>query len=182
MDPQKPDYVRPALIAGAAAGVLSAIPFIGAANCLCCLWIVGGAAVAVKLMAGASPTLLRPGDGAIVGALTGITAAVVDSIVSIPLRSFNLALARRLLDKASEIGGELPAGLDGIFNSSGAVTPGWFVLGLLFSSAVLAVMGALGGVIGVALFVKKKVPPSGPPPSGGPAASSKDLPGPPDAS
>jgi hypothetical protein len=182
MNPQKPDYVRPALIAGAAAGVLSAIPFIGAANCFCCLWIVGGAAVAVRLMAAATPTLLRAGDGAVVGALTGITAAVVDSIVSIPLRSFNLALARRLLDKAAELGGELPAGLDGIFNSSGALSPGWFILGLLFSAAVLAVMGALGGVIGVALFAKKVLPPSGPPSSPGPAAPAKDLPGPPDAS
>jgi hypothetical protein len=182
MDPQKPDYVRPALIAGAAAGVLSAIPFIGAANCLCCLWIVGGAVVAVKLMAAATPSLLRAGDGAIVGALTGITAAVVDSIVSIPLRSFNLALARRLLDKAAELGGELPAGLDGIFNSSGGVSPGWFILGLLFSAAVLAVMGALGGIIGVTLFAKKAVPPSGPTPSPGPPAPPGGLTGPPDAS
>jgi hypothetical protein len=182
MNPQKPDYVRPALIAGAAAGVLSAIPFIGAANCFCCLWIVGGAAVAVKLMAAASPALLRAGDGAVVGALTGITAAVVDAIVSIPLRSFNLALARRLLDKAAELGGELPAGLDGVFNSSGMVSPGWFVLGLLFSAAVLAVMGALGGVIGVALFAKKAVPPPGPPPAGGQPAPPQGLSGPPDAS
>jgi hypothetical protein len=172
MDPQKPDYFRPALIAGAVAGLLSGLPFIGAGNCICCLWIVGGAAMAVRLLAAQTRTLLTAGDGAVVGALTGITAAVVDAIVSIPLRSFNMDLARRILDKASEFGGDMPAGLDEIFNRSGAVSPGWFLLGLFISAALFAVMGALGGIIGVSLFGKKALPPLAPPSA---------PPGPPDA-
>jgi hypothetical protein len=172
MDPQKPDYFRPALIAGAVAGLLSGLPLIGAGNCICCLWIVGGAAMAVRLLAARTRVLLTTGDGAVVGALTGITAAVVDAVVSIPLRSFNMDLARRILDKASEFGGDMPAGLDEILNRSGAVSPGWFLLGLLLSAAVFAVMGALGGIIGVSLFGKKALPPVAPPPA---------PPGPPDA-
>ena len=175
MNPQRPEYLRPALVAGAVAGLLSGLPFIGAGNCVCCLWIVGGAAMAAKMLAAATPTLLTAGDGAVVGALTGIVAAVVDAIVSIPLRSFNLGLARRLIDKAAELGGEMPSGVGGILNSSsGVLTPGWFLLGLFVSAAIFALVGALGGIIGVSLFGKKSLPPA-------PAAPPPPPPGPSDA-
>ena len=180
MNPQRPEYLRPALVAGAVAGLLSGLPFIGAGNCICCLWIVGGAAMAAKLLAAATPTLLTAGDGAVVGALTGIVAAVVDAIVSIPLRSFNLGLARRLIDKAAELGGEMPSGLSGILNgNSSFLSPGWFLLGLFVSAAMFAVVGALGGIIGVSLFGKKGLPPATSPPA--PAAPPPPAPGPTDA-
>ena len=166
MNPQRPEYLRPALIAGAVAGLLSGLPFIGAGNCICCLWIVGGAAIAAKLLAAATPGLLKAGDGAVVGALTGIVAAVVDAVVSIPLRSFNLGLARRLLDKAVEFGGEMPTGLDEIVNGSSVLSVGWFLLGLFISAAVFAIMGTLGGIIGVSLFGKKSLPPASSRPPG----------------
>jgi len=179
MNPQKPEYFRPALIAGAVAGLLSGLPFIGAGNCVCCLWIVGGAAVAAKLLAAATPGLLRASDGAVVGALTGIVAAVVDAVVSIPLRSFNLGLARQILDKASELGGQMPPGLADVLNgSSSYLSPGWFLLGLLVSAAVFAVMGALGGIIGISLFGRKALPPAPPP---APAVPPQSPPGPSDA-
>jgi hypothetical protein len=166
MQPQKPDYLRPALLAGAVAGLLSGLPFIGAGNCICCLWIVGGAAVAAKLLAANTAGVLSASDGAVVGALTGIVAAVVDAVVSIPLRSFNMDLARRILDKAEELGGEMPAGLDEILSGgSGYFSPGWFLLGLFISAAMFAAVGALGGVIGFSLFGKKSQPPASTPPA-----------------
>ncbi len=181
MNPQKPEYLRPALIAGAVAGLLSGLPFIGAGNCICCLWIVGGAAMAAKLLAARTPGLLAASDGAVVGALTGIVAAVVDAIVSIPLRSFNMELARRILDKASELGGDMPSGLDEFLNgSSGVLSPGWFLLGLFISAAVFTVMGVLGGIIGVSLFGKKGLPLATAPSS--PAMPPPPPPEPPDAS
>jgi hypothetical protein len=165
MEPTRPDYFRPALTAGAVAGLLSAIPFVSAANCLCCLWIVGAAAIAVRLLARTSPVALKAGDGAVVGTMTGIVAAVVQTLASIPLRSFNLDLAQRILDKAGELGGEMPAGLDGFFQGASAtLSPGWFLLGLFFSAALFGGFGALGGVIGVSLFAKKAIPPGVPPP------------------
>jgi hypothetical protein len=179
MGPQKPDYLRPALIAGAAAGLLSGLPFIGAGNCICCLWITGGAAMAAKLLAANTPGVLSSSDGAVVGALTGIVAAVVDAVVSIPLRSFNMDLARRILDKASELGGEMPAGLDEILNGSGVLSLGWFLLGLFISAAMFAVVGILGGIIGISLFGKKGLPPASSPTS--PAAPPPATPGPTDA-
>lgn len=167
MTSQKPEYFRPALTVGAVAGVLSGLPFLSAGNCLCCLWILGGAIVAVKLLAAAAPGRpLASSDGAVVGALTGIVAAVTDALVSIPLRSFNMGLARRILDKAVELGGNMPAGLDEFFNgSTGPLSPGWLLLVLFVSAAVFAIVGALGGVIGVSLVAKKTVGPGTPPPS-----------------
>lgn len=180
MEPQKRDYFRPALIAGAAAGLLSGLPFIGAGNCICCLWIVGGAAMAAKLLAANTAGALSSSDGAVVGALTGIVAAAVDAVVSIPLRPFNMGLARRILDKASDLGSEMPSGLEGILSTgSGFVSPGWFLIGLFISAAVFAVMGTLGGIIGVSLFGKKALPPASAPPA--PFAPPPAGPGPSDA-
>jgi hypothetical protein len=175
MDKQKPEYLRPALIAGAIAGLLSGLPIISAGNCVCCLWIVGGAAMAAKLLAKNTSGFLTSGDGAIVGALTGIVAAVVVAIVKIPLQPFNLALARRIIEKVSEFGTEMPAGLDGLLDgSSGFLSPGWFLLNLFLWAALFAVMGVLGGIIGVSLFAKKK-------PQASPPAATPPLPGPGDA-
>ncbi len=170
MNQPKPEYFRPALVAGAVAGLLSGLPLIGAANCLCCLWIVGGAAMASKLLAGQTPGLLKAGDGVLVGALTGIVAAVVDTIVKIPFQSYNMEMARRLLDRFSD---SIPKGLEGLLNEAGGNTStGGLLIGLFITAAVYGVMGALGGAIGVSLFGKKPVPPvaSPPPPAqtGGP--------------
>ena len=177
MDQRKPEYFKPALMAGAVAGILSGLPF---ANCLCCLWIIGGAAAAVKLLAKETPAALTSGDGAIVGTLTGIVAAVVDTLISIPLRSFNLGLAQKFMDTASEMGRDMPAGLDGLIQgASGAFSPGWFLLGLFMTSAIFAVFGALGGIVGVSLFVKKPARAVPPPPP--PAIPPSTPPGPTDA-
>ncbi len=177
MNQQKPEYLRPALVAGAIAGLLSGLPIIGAGNCVCCLWIVGGAAMAAKLLAKNTAGILTSSDGAVVGALTGIVAAVVDTIVKIPLQPFNMALARRIIDKVSEFSTEMPAGLDGFLDGgSGFLAPGWVLLGLFISAAVFTIMGVLGGIIGVSLFGRKNLPsvpptaPPTPPPGPGHAA------------
>ena len=167
MDQKKPEYLRPALIAGAVAGILSGLPIVSAGNCLCCLWIIGGAVLAVNLLAKNTVGGLTSGDGAIVGALTGIVAAVVDTLMSIPLRPFNMDLARRWMGKVSEFGYDMPSNLDGFLDGgAGLQSPGWFLLSLFLSAAVFTVVGVLGGIIGVSIFAKKKPqasPPAAPP-------------------
>ncbi len=83
MNEQRPSMLTPALLGGAVAGILSGLPFL---NCLCCFWIIGGAMLAAYLLAKESPVSLTAGDGAVVGALAGLSAAVVDSLISLPLR------------------------------------------------------------------------------------------------
>ena len=159
----------PLAVCGRCLGVYAGF---AAGNCLRCLWIVGAAAMASKLLAAQPMGLLKAGDGAVVGALTGIVAAVVDTVVKIPFRSFNLGLAQRFMERVSDSGFEIPSGFESWFDlGSGSVSPGWMLLGLFVTAAVYAIMGALGGVIGVSLFGKKPVPPVPPSPpvgTGGP--------------
>jgi hypothetical protein len=175
MDKQKPEYLRPALIAGTIAGLLSGLPIISAGNCVCCLWIVGGAAMATKLLAKNTSGILTSGDGAIVGALTGIVGAVVQMLIAIPLRPSNIELGRRMLDWLSSLGLDMPSNMDGLLDGGPVIlSPGWFLLSLFLSAALFAVMGVLGGIIGVSLFAKKT-------PQASPPAATPPLPGPGDA-
>jgi len=171
MNNQRPEYLAPALIAGAAAGVLSGVPFI---SCLCCLWIIGGAVLATHLLAGRTPGALTAGDGAIVGALTGIVAAIVENLVAIPLRPFNEAFAKRLLEGLSRFSDQMPAGWQSWMDRSRAtgVTAAGFLLNVFLAAAIFAVLGVLGGVIGASLFGRKKTPPPPAPlPQGPPDAA-----------
>ena len=166
MNGQRPSLFTPALIGGAAAGFLSAIPFL---NCLCCLWIIGGAALAAFIWAKDSPVPLTSGDGALVGAFAGLTAAVIDSLVSIPFAAMNAALFRRVFERLAEYTSEMPAGWEQWFNRGvGPFSIAWFFVVLVITAVIFAVLGTLGGVIGISLFGKKRPPAAFPPPAAPP--------------
>lgn len=149
---------KPALICGIAVGVLTAVPLV---NCLCCLWIIGGAMLAVYLFTKGSPNPLTPGDGAVLGILTGIVAAVADSVFSLPFETINREFVERFMDQFSQFVEEMPAGWEKwIETRAGGMSPAWFFLGLLASAVIYAAFGALGGVIGASIFKPKKFPPS----------------------
>jgi hypothetical protein len=182
MAEQRLRYFRPALIAGGIAGVLSGLPVLSIGNCICCLWIVGGAAMSVKLLAKESPAALTTGDGALVGALTGIVAAVAQSIVSLPFRSFDPDQLQRVLDWLANLGLGVPSNVvdEASRMSARYMSPGWSILFLLFAAIMMSIVGCLGGIIGISLFAKKARP-SGSPPPPTPAPPSQTPPGPPDA-
>jgi len=147
----------PALVGGVTAGVLTAVPLLG---CLCCLWVVGGAMLAAYLLARNSPTSLSAGDGAIVGIFTGIIAACVDAIVSLPFQSMNEEVMRRFMEQFSQFTKEMPSGWEAwLERTSAGFSPAWFLLGLVVASIVFAAFGALGGIIGISLFGRKRTPP-----------------------
>ena len=74
------------LIGGGFNGVLSALPIIGTANCLCCLWVVGGGVITAWLLQQAQSDPLELGEGAIGGLLAGVVGAVVYTVVWVPLQ------------------------------------------------------------------------------------------------
>jgi hypothetical protein len=157
MTQQRPGPFMPALVGGAAAGVLTSIPFLG---CFCCLWIIGGAMLSAHLYAKNSPASLTSGDGAIVGIFAGIVAAVVTSVLSLPLQAINREFARKFMDQVSQWFQKMPSEWDAwLQRSARGTTLAMFLFGLVVSAAVFAVFGALGGVIGTSLFGKKKTPP-----------------------
>ena len=154
MSDQRPGMFVPALIGGGIAGIFSAIPIL---NCLCCLWIIGGALLASYLLIKDSPVALTAGDGAIVGIFTGIIAAIVDAFISIPFHAINSRFVQRAMEAMSEYFEEPPPGWDTMFEG-GVFEPsaGMFMIGLLVSVIIFAVLGALGGIIGISLFKKRK--------------------------
>jgi hypothetical protein len=163
-----PRIIKPALIGGAAAGFLSGLPVI---QCLCCLWVIAGAALAVSLAGKDAPRPLRPGEGALVGSAAGVAAAVVHSFVNIPFQSAHLAFFRRIFEQLAAYGQPMPEGWRDILSRTevGTFNIAGFLIGLLIFAAAFAVFGAIGGIIGAALFGKKQ-PPSAtvPPPPGQP--------------
>ena len=156
MTQQRPGMFKPALVCGIAAGVLTAVPLV---NCLCCLWIIGGAMLAAYLFSKTASTPLTPGDGAVLGILTGIVAAVTDAIVSLPFETMNREFVQRFLDQFSQFFEEMPSGWERWFESrAGGMSPAWFLLGLLASAVIFAAFGALGGLIGSSIFSRPRKP------------------------
>jgi hypothetical protein len=148
--------LKPALLGGLIVGILSALPFIS--SC-CCIWAVGGGLVAGMLYIKSSPTQVLPGDGAIVGALSGIVGAVIYLLLGLPI-----AFLRGTADVEAQLarsGVQLPF--------TGTVL---LLVGGLVGAVSLLVLATLGGLLAVPIFEKRKPggPPAPPPPSnvGGP--------------
>lgn len=156
MDNQKPVMFTPAFIGGTIAGVLSGIALL---NCLCCIWIIGGAMLAAYLLVKDSPVALSSGDGIIVGVFTGIVAAIANVIVNVLLRPFNMKIMQRIFELLSEYMEEMPPGFEDLIEGQGLESSvPTFLLGLVISIIIFSVLGALGGVLGISLFGKKFAP------------------------
>jgi hypothetical protein len=159
MSNERPSFFMPALIGGGIAGVLTAIPFV---NCLCCLWIIGGAMLSVYLISKDSKVALTSGDGAIVGALAGVIASIVDFFVSMPFQAMSDDMARNIMEKVSEYTEEMPQGWEGFLEGGGfEASMAMNILGLLIAAVVFSILGALGGILGMSIFGKKFFPAQG---------------------
>ena len=89
--PPELDFVKPALTGGAFLGILSTLPFIAAGNCLCCMWILGGGAIATFLLSKQQPgRRLSFGDGAFAGVSSGLFGAMIATVISIPIKIISL--------------------------------------------------------------------------------------------
>jgi hypothetical protein len=138
--------LKPALLGGLIVGVLSAIPFI---NYCCCIWSIGGGALAAFLYIKSSPTPVPTGDGAMVGGLAGVVGGIIYLILGLPIAIFFGMAAME--ESLSRSGVHLPFSGVLLMIVSG-------IVGAIF----LALLTTLGGVIGVAIFEKRKdgaVPP-----------------------
>ncbi len=140
--------LKPALLGGLIVGLLSAIPFI---NYCCCIWSIGGGALAAFLYIKGSPVPVKTGDGAMVGGLAGVVGGIIYLIIGLPIALlFGSAAMTESLNRS---GVQLPF--------SGALL---LVFGAIVGAIILALLATLGGVIGVAIFEKRKGDGSTPPP------------------
>jgi hypothetical protein len=157
MKQARPGMFVPALIGGAFAGILTAIPFV---NCLCCLWIIGGGMIAAYFLTKDSPVVLTVGDGAIAGVFAGIVGAVIDFLISIPLTPINNAFFQSMIERFSEYMSEMPEGWETWFEGDFEASLPFTLLGLVINVVVFSILGALGGIIGMSLLGRRTAPPA----------------------
>jgi len=154
---------QPALIGGLVLGVLSALPIVYLGNC-CCLWIVGGGAVAAYVLQANESAPITPADGALVGLLAGLIGAGIHFVVSIPIDivfgPWEREFGRRLLEMTDN-----PQMQDAIRNSLEESARGGLAFVIIRRVAVLLLMlvlgsafSTVGGVLGALVFRKTPAP------------------------
>lgn len=150
--------VKPALIGGGIFGVLAVVPIVSYLNSLCCALYIGGGVLAAYLYLKDIPRPdARPsGDGAVLGVLTGLFGAVAQTVVGSILRAMGVGAEQIQAAQQSlaEAGVELPPIVMDLMGMSG-LSVGSVLLGLIGAAILFAVFGAIGGLIGVAIFYKK---------------------------
>ena len=140
--------LKPALLGGLVVGLLSAIPFV---NYCCCIWGIGGGALAAYLYIKGSAVPVRPGDGAMVGGLAGIVGAIIYFVIGVPIAYLMGAAAME--EAFARSGINIPL--------SGALL---FLVSGLCGAVALVILSVLGGLIGVPIFEKRKGDVLPPPP------------------
>ncbi|HYN83702.1 MAG TPA: hypothetical protein VER32_00515 [Pyrinomonadaceae bacterium] len=163
--------LKPAIIGGLVAGVLSALPMV---NTCCCLWGLVGGALAVMLAVKESATPLQMGDGVKLGAIAGVIATVLYLVIGVPLalitgRASMSAMSGYLEQMNPEMAEQIRQQTAAMQSASMVEQITMMIPSILLIAAILVITGILGGVLGVPLFEKRKggaagVPPPPPPP------------------
>ncbi|MGH9841547.1 MAG: hypothetical protein ACREEM_22580 [Blastocatellia bacterium] len=184
------DWKQPALIGGLIAGILSVIPVVSLANCCFCAWALVGGAVASKMVIDRTPRPVRSGEGAQVGLMAGLVAAGIYVVLGVPLALLGIGegMMRQVMEGMSSQSADpqfqemMQKILEASANQSSGQKLAAAIPFLLIAGIVLGGFTVLGGLLGVALFEKRKgqppppqypgnyppgYPPNDPPQSGG---------------
>ena len=133
---------------GFLSAIHSLIPFVGAC---CCIWSIIGGGLASFLYIKGSSVPVKLGDGAIVGALAGVVGGIIYVIIYLPYSLFvGMAVMQEQLNRT---GVQIPF--------SGTIL---VIIGSIVGAIMLVVLSTLGGVIGTAIFEKRKGDGLAPPP------------------
>ena len=164
------DWKQPALVGGIIAGVLSVIPLVNLGNCCFCAWLLVGGAVAAKMLINRAPRPVRSGEGAQVGAVAGLIAAGIYSVISLALAVFNVGqriqeeLFTRIADASNDpvLQERIRKLLEETANQTQAQRLVSALVVMVVVSVIYVGFSTLGGLLGVALFEKRRDQP--PPP------------------
>ena len=151
--------MQPVLLGGLFIGVLSALPVVNICNC-CCVWILGGGALAAYLQQQNQPGPITVVQGARAGLLAGVAGAFIWLIVVLALDPLISPILGRLATELLRSSPNLPPEVREVFERAEEGTPRaayavWFVIRLFGASLVAAV----GGMIGATYF-RNDVPPA----------------------
>jgi hypothetical protein len=174
-----PAKLQPALLAGVAIGVLSALPVVNVGNLCCCAWVVCGGVRAAYLMQQNHPAPIAAGDGALVGLMAGALGALVAAALSLVVAVVIGPFQSQVIDWVLNGNRNLPPEVRQVFEEmrggvvGGALAGVGFIIGTIFSLVMYSIFGLLGGLLGAVLF-RKQGPPLPPaplvppvPPTGG---------------
>ena len=156
------ERLQPAFWGGLFIGVLSALPFISAGNCCCCLWVICGGVLASYLRQQNSPYQITAAEGALVGLMAGLIGGVIGAVLSIPMNMMTEPMVRNFMDRVLSANPDIPPEARDALRSYGG-GGGRMIVGAIFMIVSGVVFGLLGGLLGVAIF-KKNLPPPPPPP------------------
>ena len=166
--------MRAALAGGVTLGLLSAIPPISFFNMCCCVWVLGGGALASYLYVRRSQTPVMLGQGAELGALSGVIGTIVSHSIGIPLglilgEPFNRFLVKAFdsfnPQAAEEMRKQLEIAQAQTFTQKLPV----ILATAAFNTVVYVAFATLGGLLGVKLFEKRQVTLNNTPPPPPPA-------------
>ena len=154
------DKMRAALTGGVTLGLLSAIPPLSFGNMCCCIWVVGGGALASYLYVRRSASPVLPGEGAELGALTGLIGTLVAHSIGIPLGlilgdSFNEFIAKAMEGFNPQVAEEVRRQAE-IARGQSVLQKLPMLLGFaVFHTIIYVAFSTLGGLLGVKLFEKR---------------------------
>ena len=152
-------YLKAALIGGCIAGFLSVIPIVNFLNIVCCLWVLVGGGIAVYILTTSAPGPITYGNGAVVGLLAGLIAGAIWGIINmLLLHIVGLESIMVSFERLAEIVPQFEELLE--MTRTATIGTGMIIVWLFFNIIIYAIFGTLGGVIGTAIFVKKKEPPA----------------------
>ena len=124
--------------------------------------MICGGILTAYLMQNASLVAITVGDGALGGLLAGAIGALVDMVLSIPVRLLTTPLQNEALRRLAETP-DMPEWLRGMMdNSAGAGVVAFQIVTGFFLMLVLgAIFATIGGMVGAAIFARKApvVPP-----------------------
>jgi hypothetical protein len=158
---EKPKLVPP-LIGGLFLGLISAIPVMNFGN-ICSLWILAGGVVSVYMVTYLYPAFpISSGGGAVSGFLAGVFGSLVYLIVGVPIIYLRVGEMGPVLHQMGRWVND-PALRDwDLRRGYGSIRPLEAVLMVWLIRSVLFVgFGTLGGLLGAALFGKRKANPDG---------------------
>ncbi len=160
------NFAQPALIGGAALGILSSLPLVNLANCICCMWVIGGGALASWLLIKQHPGGAGGatyGDGAFVGVLSGIVGAMIATLISLPFRLLAAESLRsqqetieELLNEYPEVEGTIRELILRLLSPDFSFTT--LLVNFLINLIVFSLFAMIGGIIMVAIL-KREPPP-----------------------
>jgi hypothetical protein len=154
----EPDFLKPAALGGLLMTVLSNIPYLMYGNVLCCLWIQLGGGLTVWLLDKQRPGSVKYSDGALAGVLSGLIAAIISTILFIPIQIFFMTPEWAATMKAQFEQGQMPpAAMDMAMRF---MAPGFdmsrTLIVLVLSMVINGLFAMIGGIITTAILASRK--------------------------